>query len=129
MKTPLFRTPTAAAVWRESWCDRCFQPDEVNRRDHGVGTGCPILARAATSQRKPVEWDRNARSTTMDSAFKCSAFLGQPVFVRRGTSTSTSDETPPMFDVEPAEGRALVPVEGWPEYARRDVKPRKEEHS
>lgn len=93
----LFRTPTAAAVWRESWCDRCFQPDEVNRRDHDRGTGCPILARAARTQRKPVEWDRNPRSTTMDSVFKCNAFLDRPAVLRRPTAT---DETLTMFDVQ-----------------------------
>lgn len=121
-----FRTPTAAAVWRESWCDRCFQPDEVNLREHGRGTGCPILARAARTQRKPPEWDRNPRATTMDSVFKCTAFLDQPPVLRRA---SVDDGTASLFDVTPTEGRSLIPVDGWPEYQAGDAKPRKGEHS
>lgn len=92
----LFRSTTAAGVWREHWCERCHHPDEINRRDHGIGTGCPILAKAAASQRKSVEWERNARATTMDGAYRCTAFLDQPAVDRRGTA---EDQTMTMFDV------------------------------
>lgn len=122
----LFYSPTAAAIWREKWCDRCVQPDEVNRRDHGVGTGCPILAKAARTDRKPPEWDRNTGAKTMDAAYRCNAFLSQPAVLRRGTA---DDMTASMFDVEPAEGRDLIPVDGWPDYQALERKPSKGEHA
>jgi hypothetical protein len=110
----LFPTDTARAIWTGHWCERCFQPAEAELRLHGKGTGCPILARALASDRKPKEWDRNTRAQTMSAAYGCNAFLAKPAVVRRrGT---VPDETLPMFEVEPADGRPLVPVDGWPDY-------------
>lgn len=108
----LFPSDTAREVWREHWCALCWHPDEVSRREYGMGLGCPILARAVTRDRKPVEWTRNTRATTMAGAYSCDMFLRQPAVARRKTAPC---ETLALFEVEPAEETPLVPVEGWPE--------------
>lgn len=121
----LFASDTARGVWTEHWCERCHQPDEVANRLHGTGDGCPILARAIASDRKPVEWDRNTRAQTMDAAYACRAFLAKPPVARRAKAP---DETLPMFDTEPTDYH-LVPVDGWPDYRARRRKPKDGEHA
>lgn len=107
----LFPSDTARDVWRGHWCERCFQTDEADLRLHDKGFGCPIIARALTSDRKPVQWKRNARAATMAAAYGCDSFLAKPAVNRR---KKAPDETMAMFDVEPTD-RGFVPIEGWPD--------------
>lgn len=110
----LFRNDTHRDVWLDHHCHRCFQPDEAARRLHGKDTQCPIQERALRTDRKPVEWDRNPRTTTMADSIRCNEFAARP-------PTSKADksfEDVPMFDIEPAE-IDYVPVEGWPEAPRK----------
>lgn len=102
MKTPpanpLWRTETHRSIWTERWCDRCVQPDQVRLRREGVGAGCPILAKALSTGRKPKEWTRVPQAKTLDSTLTCGEFSTVPPTVRRGTA---EDETLAMFDVTP----------------------------
>jgi hypothetical protein len=125
-RVSLFPSDTARDIWRGHWCERCFQPDEADFRLHGNGFGCQIIARALSSDRKPREWDRNTRAQTMSAAYGCNAFLAKPAVARRGKAP---DETLPMFELEPADGRALVPVDGWPDYRAEQGKPKKADHA
>ncbi|QPO16496.1 hypothetical protein SEA_TELAVIV_8 [Mycobacterium phage TelAviv] len=95
---PLWRTPTHRAIWTERWCDRCVHPDQELARRTGTGAGCPILASAVRTGRKPKQWTRVPNAPTLDSTLKCDEFRTQPDSVRRGT---VPDETLAMFDVQP----------------------------
>lgn len=109
----LFRSDTHRTAWISRWCDSCFQPDQAQLRIQGTGNGCPILARALKSGRKPPQWDRT-RSTDMETSIKCNEYSAKPAVVRRGTAF----EDVPMFDVEPQD-TLYVPVDGWPDPPRK----------
>ncbi len=53
----LWKSSTAQDIWIEHNCDPCY------RTAARTGQPCPILMRALTSGRKPVEWDRNPRAS------------------------------------------------------------------
>lgn len=110
----LFHNNTHKELWRQRWCDTCFQKDEAKRRIQGKETACPIWAKAMKSDRKPPEWDRT-RSDEMEKSIKCNAYEPRPAAVKRGNKF----EDVPMFDVEPHEAH-LVPVDGWPERPCKD---------
>lgn len=95
---PLWPTPTHRDIWTERWCDRCAQPDQAITRRGGDGDGCPILAKALSTGRKPKQWTRNPRAKTLDSVMSCDEFLAEPPTVRRGTA---EDHTLAMFDIAP----------------------------
>lgn len=84
----LFRNQVHQDIWIEHHCERCWHhPD------------CPILRKALTSDRKPVEWDRNTRKgALMQDTIKCNS------------ETRTAPPRPkplgidvPMFDVTPTD--------------------------
>lgn len=112
----LFRSTTHQELWRQHWCERCFQAEETARRLHGKDTQCPIWEKALRTGRKPPEWDRMPRADTMDRSIRCNAYTPTPPVTRRGTAEA---EDVPLFDVEPAESK-LVPVEGWPDRPPKD---------
>ena len=75
----IFSNATAAAVWKESWCDRCFDPDQVELREHGNGRGCGVLLWALSSRTVPKEMVKNGRDgALMKDAFRCSEFKAKP---------------------------------------------------
>lgn len=108
----LFRSATHQQVWRGRWCDTCFQPDEATKRIQGKGDGCPILARALRTGRKPVEWDRNPRATELERTIKCHEYQKKPALNRRQSHT---EEGEPMLFTAESFDAPYVPVEGWPE--------------
>jgi hypothetical protein len=108
----LFPTNTARDIWAEKWCHTCFEPHEADKRLRGKGFGCPIMAMALASDKKPKEWDRNSRATTADAAYTCHGYRDSPDAVRRRT---VPDETLPLeLDVD-ERPIGLVPV-GWPDF-------------
>lgn len=109
----LFRNSTHKELWRQSWCETCFQPDEAARRIQGKDTQCPIWAKAEFG-RKPPQWDRT-RSDEMEKSIKCNTYEERPAATKRGKKF----EDVPMLDVEPHEA-PLVPVEGWPDRPTKD---------
>lgn len=93
----LFRSPLHQDVWIEHHCARCYFYTQI-RHD---GQGCPILARALRSDRKPVEWDRNTRNgALMSETIKCNNETRQPPTMSR----AVVNEDVPMFDVETPDG-------------------------
>lgn len=84
----IFRNLTHRDIWIDHHCNRCH---------HGQQTAvCPILARAITSDRKPVEWDRNTRkNATMAESIKCNSETRLPPRDTR----PVVDVDVPMFDV------------------------------
>lgn len=109
----LFKDDTAQDIWIEANC--------VVRKCYRQPT-CPILARALARDRKPREWDRNSRATTMASVYRCNAFgekAPKPV-VRKDF------EDVPMFEVD-VKQLAYVPVEDWPDKPVRHN--RKDDHA
>lgn len=108
--TILFRNDTHQELWRQHWCERCWQPDEAARRVQGKDTVCPIWDKALTSNRKPVQWDRT-RNDQMVNSIRCNEYTDQPPTTARQVSQETQV---PMFDV-PATGTNFVPVDGWPD--------------
>lgn len=77
----IFANKVAADIWRETWCDRCFQPDQVSQRLTGRGRGCKVLYRAMVNKTVPKELTPG-RDGLMQSAFKCSEFAAKPASVR-----------------------------------------------
>lgn len=118
----LFRNATHADLWRSRWCETCFQPDEAARRIQHKDTECPIWAKAARTDRKPVEWDRMPRADEMVKTIRCNSYTDQPPVTRRGTSSQVTDVTEPLFDVTPyaAQHPGYKPVPGWPEKPTKD---------
>ena len=74
----IFASETAAAVWKEAWCARCFQPDEARLRTVGKGRGCRVIELALNSRRVPVELVKSSREGLMRDAFRCSGFKDRP---------------------------------------------------
>ena len=107
-----FKSKLAQEVWTEHWCVRCY-------RDQN---DCPILQKALRTNKKPKEWERNARAETMAKAVTCTAFSRKPpLFAKRQVFEDVS-----MFDDEAlqTDGEVgFVPVEGWPDRpkAKKDV--------
>lgn len=91
----IFANKTAAAVWKESNCDRCFQIDQVVQRTSGVGRGCMILNGAMTRDTPPGGIVKGRSGAQMSDAFRCTEFLLQPPVLRRPVA-DTSDE-PSLF--------------------------------
>lgn len=114
----LFRTETERGVWIEMNCQRCWHYASRNVHDaHGVGDPakpqCPILIKAIARDRKPVEWDRNLRATTIAQQYKCNEQAAESPRIKR---QDKQFEDVPMFDVTPyATEVGFVPVEGWPD--------------
>jgi hypothetical protein len=107
----LFRNQTHQDIWRQRWCETCFQPDEAQRRLQGKDTECPIWGQALRTGRKPVLWDRNPRADEMERQIRCNAYQGRPAVAKK---VAAPVEDVPMFDVEPAQAR-YVPVPGLPD--------------
>lgn len=109
----LFANQIVQDVWIEHNCHRCWQPDEVARREHGKDAQCPIQERALRTGRKPPEWDRKPRAQTMAAAITCNAYQAKPPVSRRDSAAPYDvplfDETPYKVDV------GFVPVDGWPD--------------
>ena len=113
----LFKNDTHRDVWRQRWCETCFQPDEAARRIQGKDTQCPIWGQAMRTDRKPVAWDRNTRSEEMERSIKCNEYHSRPTIanIRR-----MAYEDVPLFDVDETQQVSLIPVEGWPEKPTKD---------
>lgn len=109
----LFRSQVHQEIWRQRWCETCFQPDEAARRLYGKDSVCPIWERAIRTNRKPVQWDRKPRATDMDRTIKCNEHASKPPITKR---PSVKTEDVPLFDVTPYKTDVgFVPVEGWPD--------------
>jgi hypothetical protein len=109
----LFPNRTARDIWAEKHCHTCFEPHEADKRLRGKGFGCPIMSMGLAEDRKPKEWDRNARAQTADEMYTCNGYRDRPDSVRRGVA---QDETLPLFDEFDERPAPLVPVDGWPDY-------------
>lgn len=120
----LFRNTTHAELWRQRWCETCFQPDEAARRiQHKQDSICPIWAKALRSGRKPVEWDRMPRADEMVKTIRCNTYTDKPPVTRRPVADVSSQVTDPLFDVTPyaAQHPGYKPVKGnWPEKPAKD---------
>jgi hypothetical protein len=92
----IFANKTAAAIWKEHHCDRCFQPDQVEQRQSGKGRGCPILYRAMVNATPPAEIVKG-RSDLMANAFRCTEFSDKPPSTRRAV---VEVEEPPLFEMD-----------------------------
>ena len=90
----IFASETAAAVWREAWCDRCFHPAQSELRVTGKGLGCPILAFALATRSVPREMSRSGRDGLMRDAFRCSEFRDRPDVVGKHV---VEDQTGVLF--------------------------------
>lgn len=99
----LFRSDTEKELWIGHWCERCHAP-----KPDGV---CPILEKALSRERKPVEWTRNQRHQLAKDAYKCGSFADRPALIAKAPKQF---EDVPMFDM-PTHDVHLVPVEGWPD--------------
>jgi hypothetical protein len=109
----LFKNPTVEAVWKDHWCARCWRDE----------TECPILEKALRLQRKPKEWDRNARPQLMQQSYRCNEY--RTTAPRKPRVQQFEDV--PMFDLEDGENLdaskpLYVPVEGWPTDDRKGGK-------
>lgn len=88
----IFANKTAAAVWKESHCDRCFQPDQMAQRESGRGRGCPILYRAMVNKVMPAEFSKGRNGAVMAEAFRCGSFIDRPALARPRTVAVADDE-------------------------------------
>jgi hypothetical protein len=100
--------------WRSHWCDRCYQPDEAERRVLGKGDGCPIFARASLGE-VPAEWKQGSASSAV-MLYSCIEHLDRPPVHRRPRAKATGVQLE-MFSEPDREERFLVPVDSWPDYA------------
>jgi len=109
----LFRNSTHQEMWRQHWCETCFQPDEAARRIQGKATQCPIWEKAMRTGRKPPEWDRMPRADEMVKTIRCNEHTPRPPINKRAPS---NEITEPLFDVTPYKiDVGYVPVDGWPQ--------------
>lgn len=95
----IFANQTAAAVWKESWCDRCFQPDQAEQRLTGRGRGCMILNGALTQKTPSVELTRGRSGAMMSEAFRCAEFAAKPSSSRPRVVVADVPLEPSLFDV------------------------------
>lgn len=91
----IFASKTAAAVWKESNCDRCFNPAQVEQRLTGKGRGCMILNGALTRSTPPGGIVAGRSGAMMSQAFRCTEFLDRPAVLRRPVADVVE---PSMFD-------------------------------
>lgn len=113
----LFKNNTHQEVWRQRWCETCFQPDEATRRIQGKDTQCPIWAAAMRSGRKPVAWERMPRADEMERSIRCNAYEAKPALTKINTpSNPLLRNVEPLFAVDDLHhhGNTFVPIEGWP---------------
>jgi len=106
-----FKSKTAQEVWVEHWCVRCYRDQDT----------CEILQKALRTNRKPKEWERNARAETMAKAVTCTEFSRKPprpVKHQQFEDVSMFDD-----DTLPTGEVGFVPVDGWPDRpkAKKDV--------
>jgi hypothetical protein len=102
----LFKSQVHQDIWIEHHCERCARnPD------------CPIVLRAITTGRKPVEWKRNPRKNVlMQDTIKCEAECRT---LPRQTKRVDMEQDCGLFDIEPHKA-GLVPVDGWPDRPTKD---------
>jgi hypothetical protein len=111
----VFPDQFAQRRWRSHWCDRCYQPDEAQRRLLGKGDGCPIFARTLQGE-VPAEWKQGSAASASVMLYSCIEHFDRPPVHRRPRAKATGVQLG-MFS-EPDRGkRFLVPVDGWPDYA------------
>lgn len=96
----IFANKTAAAVWKENHCDRCFQPDQAEQRLTGRGRGCMILNAAMVTETVPVQLTEGRAGAMMAEAFRCNEFADKP----------TSTRPRPRLEAEEVAGLFDVPV-------------------
>src|ERR1700733_10075998 len=98
----LFRNTTHQEVWRQRWCETCFQPQEAQRRIQGKDTQCPHWEQAMRNGRKPVVWDRMPRADEMERTIKCNAYQDKPALTKKPRSPFTVlDDGDLLFTVDP----------------------------
>lgn len=122
-RKPVWANPIEEAAFRESTCRQCFQPDEAQHRVLGTGEGCPHLAKAA-ADKLPKVWTRK-RLPVLGKTYKCDDFRGKPKTTRRRSQAAITE---PLLDLEPDDGRVLVPVDGWPDWAAEERKTKGGDH-
>lgn len=108
----IFSNVHEADAFRETWCDRCYQPDQATLRITGKGPGCPLL-QAASAGALPTQWTRR-RQATMGSTYRCSEFTKHPPVTCKGSMPEIPQEG--MFEIPEPSDRLLIPIEGWPDY-------------
>lgn len=87
----LFKNETHQDIWVEHHCDRCYFGRAT--------TICPILGKALSTNRKPVEWDRNTRKNVlMQDSIKCNMETRTPP--KFGGVRQVTDETGTLFAVD-----------------------------
>jgi len=92
----IFASATAAAIWEENWCDKCFRPDQVAKRVHGEGEGCRVRLFALAANTPPKQIVKNARSGLMQDAFRCTDFQPKPASLRPRAAVVEQEES--LFD-------------------------------
>lgn len=114
----VFANPHEERAWRETWCARCYQPDEARRRLIKSGPGCPLL-QIADGGVVPEQWIRR-RKAEMGNTYRCADFRKRPPVVRKGAIEELPQEE--LFAAPEAESKLLVPVDGWPDYRAQQRK-------
>lgn len=109
--TPPFRNNIEDQAWRETWCRKCFQPDEARKRVADQGEGCPHLLQADRGH-TPRVWTRR-RDGAIGNTYRCDDYLDKPPATSRRVTDDTQDA---LFDAPLNQIVTLVPVAGWPDY-------------
>jgi hypothetical protein len=115
----VFPSEVAEQLWRQHWCQTCFQPEEAARRLFDRGEGCPILA-LALSGTTPLEFKRDGRRRSRNvveakKLFRCTEYRDRPPMIRRPRAAASGTQESLFGELQPVD-RLLVPVDGWPDY-------------
>lgn len=114
----VFASTHEERAWRDTWCHRCFQPDEALKRVVGDGPGCPLL-KIAEGGTVPEQWTLRRRAE-MGNRYRCADFIKRPPVARKGRVEELPQEE--LFDMPEQTEKLLVPVDGWPDYAAQQRK-------
>jgi hypothetical protein len=113
-------------LFAEHTCSRCFHPAEAASRIAGRPHGCPLLRRAFDKGQMPGRWTRR-RNAALGETFKCEDYLPRAASTKRKTLADNAQQDVLFADLDPGE-RALVPVEGWPDYRALARKSKEGDH-
>jgi hypothetical protein len=114
----LFKNSTHQEIWRQRWCETCFQPQEAQRRIQGKDTVCPFWAQALRTGRTPVVWDRMPRADEMERSIRCNEYAPKPPRIVGSSSFGVVMDAEPLFAVDDLHHHGdahFIPVEGWPD--------------
>lgn len=94
----IFANKTSAAVWKENWCDRCFDPAQAEQRLTGRGRGCMILNAAMVNVTTPAALTKGRSGAMMSEAYRCTQFADKPTSTRPRAVPFDTDDGPGLFD-------------------------------